>query len=132
MQSSTATAAPLHDPQDPATGAGAEATTQRPAPLAIVTTVIGHDQITSTAQLVMGGYVQTVQRTWQRTGRGSWRSTDPDFIAAEKRLGIELAEYMALLDFPSRVADMLPRHPAPVLGEAFRSALAAVQEVCRG
>ena len=132
MQQNVETATPMHSPQDPATGAGAEATTQRPAPLAIVTTVIGHDQITSTAQLVMGGFVQTVQRTWHRCGRGSWRSTDPDFIAAENRLGIELAEYMALLDFPSRVADMLPRHPAPVLGEAFRAAMAAVREGCRG
>lgn len=127
MQPSTTNVEQLHIPQASATEAGAKPTTSRPAPLAIVTTVIAHDQITTTAQLVMGGFVQAVQRTWQRTGKGSFSCREPEFIMAEDRLGIELAEFSDSISTPIRVANMLPRNPASTSSPAFKAAMHAIR-----
>lgn len=90
-----------------------QATTARPMPdpMATVSITIQRDTIIMTARLLMGG-TRTVMRTWQRKGHAAWSSRDPDFIAAEERIGIELAEFIDAIDLPSKVADMLPRPPA--------------------
>lgn len=142
-----AQAASITTPQDPATGAGREPITATKgdhgaaddglaaalgdAPMAVVVTVITADRITQRAHLHMGG-IQGAARDWHRTGKGSWRTTDPEFIEAEDRLGVELAEYMDALDLPSRVANMLPGRPANTSSVAFRQAMAAAEELRHG
>lgn len=101
------------------------------APMAVVVTVITANRITQRVHLHMGG-VQSAARDWQRTGPGSWRTSDPEFIEAEDRLGVELAEYMEALDLPSRVANMLPRRPADTSSAAYRQAMAAAEELRHG
>ena len=118
-------------PQDPATGAGAKAITPQNPVLAVIVTVVTADKITQRAQLHMGG-VHSAARDWHRVGAGSWRSKDADFIEAEDRLGVELAEYMDLLDLPTRVADMLPRHPSDTTSAAFKQAMATVEGLRHG
>jgi len=88
---------------------------------------ISRDRIAFTATLDMGG-LQSVTRTFTADSKGGWRSQQPDFIAAEERIGVELAEYLDALDLPTRVAAMLPR-PATPAGSAAMAA--AAQEVRR-
>ncbi|MFC3549429.1 hypothetical protein ACFOLC_00195 [Lysobacter cavernae] len=71
---------------------------------------IQRDSIAIVATLDMGG-LHTVSRTWTADPRGGWRTQQPDFIAAEQRIGVELAEYLDALDLPARVARMLPKPP---------------------
>ena len=108
--------APSTSPQDPATGAGGEANTPQvhvpqaamtDPPYAVVVTVITRDSIRQQAILQMGGR-HTASREFHRTGQWSWRAGQNEFIAAEERIGLELAEYMDQLDLPTRVANMLP------------------------
>jgi len=88
---------------------------------------ISRDRIAFTATVDMGG-LQSVTRTFAADPKGGWRSQQPDFIAAEERIGVELAEYLDALDLPTRVAAMLPR-PATPAGNAAMAA--AAQEVRR-
>jgi len=88
---------------------------------------ISRDRIAFSATLDMGG-LQSVTRTFTADSNGGWRSQQPDFIAAEERIGVELAEYLDGLDLPTRVAAMLPR-PATPAGNAAMAA--AAQEVRR-
>lgn len=133
MQSQHEVSAPAHTLEAPGTGAGAEANTlgTRPTaqvePMAVVVITIRRDRIEQVARLLMGG-THSASRVWERAGRCSWQSRDPDFGLHEERLGLELAEYMEALDLPTRVADMLPR-PAQNPGEGFARAL---EEVRRG
>lgn len=133
MQSQNEVPATTHAPEAPGTGTGAEAHTPgtRPTaqvePMAVVVITIRRDRIEQVAQLLMGG-IHSASRVWERAGRGSWQSRDPDFEMHEERLGLELAEYMEALDLPMRVADTLPR-PAQNPGEGFARAL---EEVRRG
>ena len=147
-------------PQDPATGTAPEPTTaaqrarqeveqalENPTPLdpigatpaadsaevpmAVVVLVITRDRISQHAHLHMGG-LHAVHRNWLRTERGSWGSRDPEFIAAEDRIGVELAEFSDRLDFPYRIADMLPRLPTQPASEAMANAAAFVEELRHG
>lgn len=81
-------------------------------PLAVVVLTVERDRIVQTARLVMGG-THTCKRTWTRQGTCSWRTTDPEWLAGENRIGLELAEFMDDVDLPTRVADMLPRPANP-------------------
>lgn len=81
-------------------------------PLAVVVLTIERDRIQQTARLVMGG-THTSKRTWNRVGPSSWRSADPEWLAAEDRIGLELAEWSESVTLPTRVADMLPRPANP-------------------
>ena len=103
-------------PQDPATGAGGEANTQITAvlparlmrqPYAVVVTVVTHDEIHQQATLHIGGREEAC-RTFQRASWHGWTTHDPEFICAEDRLGLALAEYMDRMDLPACVANMLP------------------------
>lgn len=108
----------------------------KPAPIAIITTVVAHDQITTTVQLLMGGSHHTAQRTWVRQGAHSFQCMQRDFIAREDDLGLELAEYADALDLPVRVANMLPKAPCKMpagVASTVRSLLRdAKQEVRHG
>lgn len=77
-------------------------------PMAVIVITVQRDRIQQTARLMMGG-ARAVSRTWDRTGRGSWRSRDLEWSAHENRVGVELVEYMDALSLPDRVAEMLPR-----------------------
>lgn len=100
-------------------------------PMAVVVLVITHDRISQFAHLHMGG-LHAVHRNWLRTARNTWGSRDPEFIAAEDRIGVELAEFSDSLDFPSRIADMLPRLPTQPASEAKANAAAFVEELRHG
>lgn len=123
-------------PQDPATGTGGEATTPHAGtqaagmppelPMAVVVMVITRDRITQHAHLHLGGFHPST-RNFVRTGPNSWRSTDPYFTDHEQRIGIELAEFVDALDFPSRVADTLPRAPASEQSDARQVAATAAE-----
>lgn len=143
-----ALAAPITAPQDPATGTGREPTTAPQqtsaarmedaitaalgeAPMAVVVTVITADRITQRAHLHMGG-IQSAAMDWHRVGASSWRTADSEFMQAEDRLGVELAEYMEALDLPTKVANMLPRRPADTSSAAYRQAMAAAEELRHG
>ena len=128
-------------PQDPATGAGGEANTPHAGgqaagmppelPMAVVVMVITKDQITQHAHLHLGGF-HPATRNFVRTGPSSWKSRDPEFLAHEDRIGIELAEFVDALDFPSRIADMLPRAPANPNSDARQVAATAVEALRHG
>ena len=128
-------------PQDPATGAGGEANTPHAGhqaggmppelPMAVVVMVITKDQITQHAHLHLGGFHPTT-RNFVRTGPNSWRSKDPEFIAHEQRIGIELAEFADGLPFPDRVANMLPSAPANPSSDARQVAATAVEALRHG
>lgn len=131
MQQQTECPAAATQSQGADTGPGAEANTPtilRPRDCtAAVLIHISRDRIAFTVTLDMGG-LQSVTRTFTPDPKGGWRSTQPDFIAAENRIGVELAEYLDALDLPTRVASMLPR-PASAAGCAAMAA--AAQEVRR-
>lgn len=97
------------------TGPGAQASTQplaaglRP-PEAIFVVVVQRDRVQISAQLDFGGSHTTVSRVWHRRG-GSWRTTNPEFVEREHHIGLALAEFADAIDFPGKVADMLPREP---------------------
>ena len=151
MYENAAVATPPLDPQDPATGAAAEANTPEQCaqavtesaaialgapeePIALVVVAITRNRITVQAALHMGGH-QLVQRCWERVdnhGNSAWSSRDPEFIAHEERIGIELAEFADALDLPDRVANMLPRAPKNPDCEARRMAAAAAEELRHG
>jgi hypothetical protein len=77
-----------------------------------VSLVISRDRILVMGSLRMGS-TQQVLRTWERaSGNSSWKTRDPEFIAHEHRIGLELAEFLDAIDLPGRVANMLPRLPA--------------------
>ena len=128
-------------PQDPATGAGGEANTPHAGhqaagmppelPMAVVVMVITKDRITQHAHLHLGGFHPTT-RNFVRTGPNSWRSKDPEFIAHEQRIGIELAEFADGLPFPDRVANMLPCAPANPSSDARQVAATAVEALRHG
>jgi hypothetical protein len=90
-------------------------------PIAVVVITIQRDRVHQTARLVMGG-TRSVTRRWDRISGGSWGTKQREWIHSERQLGIELAEYMDALDFPSRVADMLPRPPATGSNAATKAA----------
>lgn len=100
-------------------------------PMAVLVTVITADRITQHAHLHLGG-LHTAMRDWRRTGKGSWESRDEEFIAAEERIGLELAEYADLMDLPTRIANMLPRAPASAISEARQLAAVAAEELRHG
>lgn len=151
MNENAAVATPPLAPQDPAAGAGAEANTPElcakamsetaavamgapEEPIALVVVAITRNRITVQAALHMGGHHQ-VQRRWERVdnhGNSAWRTRDPEFIAHEDRIGIELAEFADAIDLPSRVADLLPRAPKNPDCEARRQAAAAAEELRHG
>jgi len=82
----------------------------------VVMLQIRRDRIALVATLDMGG-LHTVSATWSAESPGVWTTRDPEFIAAEDRIGVELAEYLDGLELPFRVARMLPR-PATAAGMA--------------
>ena len=141
MYASTTEAVRGHAPQDPATGTGGEANTPHAGaqaagmppelPMAVIVMVITKDHITQHAHLHLGGFHPST-RNFVRNGPNSWRSKDPEFIAHEQRIGIELAEFADALDFPSRVADMLPRVPANPTSDARKMAATAVEVLRHG
>lgn len=112
--------------QGAGTGPGAEATTpsliglDRGAPSGdcsvVVMVQIRRDRFAITATLDMGG-LHTVCRTWTENARGVWHTRDAEFISAEDRIGLELAEWLDGLNLPFKVAQMLPR-PATAAGVA--------------
>ena len=128
-------------PQDPATGAGGEANTQHAGasihrmppelPMAVVVMVITKDRITQHAHLHLGG-LHAATRDFVRTGPESWKCRDPEFIAHDERIGIELAEFVDAIDLPSRVANMLPRVPANPTSDARQVAATAVEAMRHG
>lgn len=115
------------NPVAPDTGAGQQASTHPDkAPMAVIVLTVQRDLITQTAHLVMGG-MHTATRQWKRLGPGSWSSKDPEWMAHEDRIGVELAEYMDMLSLPSRIAAMLPHLPCN-----SDAAAAAAREVANG
>lgn len=131
MQQQTEIPATTTQTQGAGTGPGAEAITPtilRPRDCtAAVLIHISRDRIAFTATLDMGG-LQSVTRSFEPDPKGGWRTHQPDFIAAEERIGVELAEYLDALELPTRVAAMLPR-PATAAGSAAMAV--AAQEVRR-
>lgn len=134
MQQQTVLPAAATESQGAGTGPGAEANTPSPIGLdygnskrnecgVVVMLHVRRDRIAVVATLDMGG-VHAISRTWAREAAGVWRTTQPDFVAAEERIGVELAEYLDGLDLPTRVAEMLPK-PATAAG------LAAMAEAAR-
>lgn len=117
------------------TGPGAEATTPTVIGFdmagpgqecsAIVLVKIERGQVTITASLDMGGH-HAVSRKWRQSSSGSWSTTSRDFIDAENVLGVELAEFADSIDFPGRVARMLPR---PATSAAAAAIAEAAKEV---
>lgn len=79
----------------------------------VVMLQIQRDRIAIVATLDMGG-LHTVTRTWSMESPGVWRTRQPEFAAAEERIGIELAEYLDALHLPTLVAVMLPKPPTAV------------------
>lgn len=121
MQQQTELPAAATQSQGADTGPGAEASTptligidygnfKKRDSSVIVMLQIQRDRIAIVATLDMGG-VHAVTRTWSLEAPGVWRSRQPEFAAAEDRIGIELAEYLDTLDLPTRVAAMLPKPP---------------------
>ncbi len=100
-------------------------------PMAVVVMVITRDRITQHAHLHLGG-LHSAHRNFVRGERGFWNSRDPEFILAEDRIGVELAEFVDRLDFPGRVAEMLPRLPADSGSQAMASAAATVEGLRHG
>lgn len=120
MQQQTELPAAATQSQGADTGPGAEAITptwiglDRASPRgecsAVVMLHIRRDRVALVATLDMGGLC-TVSRTWSAESPGVWRTRDQEFIAAEDRIGVELAEYLDGLNLPFRVAQMLPKPP---------------------
>ena len=100
-------------------------------PMAVVVMVITRDRITQHAHLHLGG-LHSAHRNFVRGERGFWNSRDPEFILAEDRIGVELAEFVDRLDFPGRVAEMLPRLPGSASTAAREIAAATVEEIRHG
>lgn len=133
MQQQTELPAAATQSQGAGTGPGAEATTPvligidpaqpRGECSAVVMLHIRRDRVAVVATLDMGG-LRTISRTWSAESPGVWRSHDQEFIAAEDRIGVELAEYLDGLELPFRVARMLPKPPtaagAAAMAEAAR------------
>lgn len=136
MQQQTEVTSAATQSQGAGTGPGAEATTP---------TFIGHEvtltggecsvvvmlqirrnRIALVATLDMGG-LRTVSRTWSADADSGWRTRDPEFITAEDRIGVELAEYLDGLELPSRVAQMLPRPPTAAGAAAMAEAAKEVR-----
>lgn len=115
--------------EDPGTGVGAKASTAPAAaqPMATITMLVFPDRIFLSGSLEFGRSTRRVMRHWDRITPGTWRTNDPEFIAAEGRIGLELAEFLDGIDLPHKVADMLPRPPAP----GSTAAADAAQEVAR-
>lgn len=129
MHQTEQTPATAHAPVALGTGTAAQATTakgERREPMATVSLIVTRERVRLMGTLVMGG-AQTVLRTWDRQANGMWKCRDPEFIAHEERIGIELAEFLDGMAFPFQVAAMLPR--LPVIRDA---AARAAEEVRRG
>ncbi len=126
MQQQTENPTAATQSQGAGTGPGAEAITpsmvdleslsQRDQCSVLVMLQIRRDRIAVVATLDMGG-LHTVSRTWSAESPGIWNTRDQEFIQAEDRIGVELAEYLDGLELPFRVARMLPR-PATAAGAA--------------
>lgn len=137
MQQQTEHPAAATQSQGAGTGPGAEATTPvlLPFPVpkrnnessVVVMLHVQRDRIAIIATLDMGG-LHTVSRTWVAESPGVWRTRQPEFAAAEDRIGTELAEYLDALELPSRVARMLPKPPTAA---GFAAMEAAAKEVRR-
>lgn len=93
---------------------------------AVVMLHIHRDRVALIATLDMGGHT-TVSRTWVADGSGVWRSRDQEFIAAEDRIGVEMAEYLDGLTLPFRVAQMLPKPPTAAGAAAMAEAAKEVR-----
>jgi len=94
---------------------------------AVVNVHITHNQVVFTAVLDMGSKSQK-QITWsrRRNSPGGWvHPGAADFIDHEEEISRELAEYVAGLDFPFAVANMLPGKRATAA--AVEQAAKAVQ-----
>lgn len=123
-------------PPTSGTGPGAEATTPMAQTYvnavadcrAVITLEVTHNTVAIMATLAMGVRQSATQR-WERrrgAGKGWVLTAGPRRWADEdERLGVELAEYLAGLDFPFALANMLPRRPTA----AAIDAIAAAQEV---
>lgn len=72
---------------------------------------IDHQRIRCSVRQQMGPYLTMAGRIWRRLARGQWRTVDPDWSVHEGTLGCEVIDYLAGLDFPARIAEMLPRRP---------------------
>ncbi|MDR0182427.1 hypothetical protein [Lysobacter arvi] len=107
--------------------AAAPAATPSCEPMAVIVVTVHRDRIEQHARLVMGT-AASASRRWTRVGGSSWRCSDADWAEHEEALGVELTEFCEAMDLPSRVADMLPRPPAP----ASRAAAIAAAEVGHG
>lgn len=113
---------------DPGTGIGPKAITAAAPPMATIAMVVFQDHIQLTGTLHFGFSSRKVSRRWDRITARTWRTNDPEFIAAEERIGLEMAEFLDSLDLPHKVADMLPRPPAP----GSTAAADAAREVSHG
>lgn len=81
-----------------------------PEPFAEVRVRITHNAVVFTAILGMGGQHVEIRR-WNRYrghGKGWLAERGGDFVNAQDRISLELAEYVDRLDFPYAVANMLP------------------------
>lgn len=131
MYCNASTTAPHALPPEEGTGPGAQAITAAASgpdgSSALLLVSISPDRVRMTASLVMGNGSQTVARSWHRRGKGTWESRDPEFIDAEERLGVELAEWLDAIDLPTRVANMLPRPGTPAAAAAIAEAAEEVR-----
>jgi hypothetical protein len=140
MQQQTENPAAATQSQGVDTGPDVEAITPAPANIddgavgakprecsAVIMLHISRDRIAIVATLDMGG-LQSVTRTFTRDPNGGWRTQQPNFIVAEERIGVELAEYLDALNLPTRVAAMLPR---PATAAGCTAMAKAAQEVRR-
>lgn len=92
---------PEHAPAEPSTGCN-------------VTIVIEveRDRVREAVLQVMGPHQRRAERVWNRSGRGLWKCRDREWEEHVELLGHEVIDFMACLDFPSRIAAMLPRPAA--------------------
>ncbi len=94
----------------------------------IVTLTVTHNRIVIAGARYMGTPAVEMQAWERRTGsRFGWVqvSGPRDFVDAEERIGLELAEYLDGLDFPYALARMLPGKRASQ--QAVAEAAKAVQ-----
>ena len=132
MDTQTASAVPQHPAPAPAgvvppvclghdLAAGADSSV-------IVSLTVTHNRIAIAGALCMGAPAVELQAWERRAGsRLGWVqvSGPRDFVDAEDRIGLELAEYLDGLEFPFKLANMLPGKRASQ--QAVAEAAKAVQ-----
>lgn len=94
------------------TGPGEQANTSETTSCMRIVIDISSDTITETVIMQMGMHHDSLSKRWMRVSANSFKARDCDFAMLEARFGVEAVDYMACLDLPIRLANMLPRRKA--------------------